>query len=90
MRMAIDWDNLTFKGKDVLLGIVFVGGLTFNYASNNEKLNTIIDNQTENKVLFKELGIRQSKIEIEISDIKTEQRLLKQRVDAFQNTNSLR
>ena len=78
MRMAIDWENLTFKGKDVILLIVFVGGFAFNYASNNEKLNTIIENQANNKELFREYGIRLSLTE-------TELKLLKQRVDAWDN-----
>ena len=77
MRMAVDWNDLTFKGKDLVLTLVFVGGFVFNYATNNEKLNTIIENQSENKALFKDLVIRQTANETEI-------KLLRQRVDAWE------
>ena len=78
MRMAIDWENLTFKGKDVIITVIVVSGFVFNYASNNEKLNTIIDNQTANKELFKEYGVRLSILEMD-------QKLLKQQFETFQN-----
>lgn len=83
MRMSVDWNNLTFKAKDLLLAVVFVGGFIFNYATNNEKLNTIIENQSETRSENKEIKAR-------LSIIETETQLLKHRVDAWQNVNSSR
>lgn len=88
MRMSVDWSNLTLRAKDIVSLIVFVGGVVFIVATQNQKLNEIIENQSENKVLFRELGIRQSKMEAEISDIKTDQKLLKQRIDAWESSSS--
>lgn len=80
MRMSVDWNNLTLRAKDIVSLLVFVGGIIFVVATQNQKLNEIIENQNENKTLFRDLNNRQSVSETEI-------KLLKQRVDAWDNNN---